>query len=303
MSCALACQTARRRGQLKVQIGTLEQKLAIAGGVVVAYGGGTDSTAMIIELVRLGIPIQAIIFADTGGETRRTYNYVKLFSLWLVKHGYPAITIVRNVPTRGPNKGKVQQLFASLWRTSSLPPVAFNMHTCSERFKIRPQHRWIGEQAWAREAWASGKKILQLVGFEHDEAYRVNRTHPMIEAGRKFIGHYPLVEWGWNRDKCVQVIAAAGLPQPGKSACFFCPMRKPDEIRELAQEEPEKFRLALELEARALSSGKIKNSEIKGLGGRKYAWHELGIITNEGEVANAAYAFSLESDSPLKGTS
>jgi hypothetical protein len=277
VSCALKCPTKKRARPIKIAIGTIEEKMLRSRGVVVAYGGGTDSTAMIIELVRLRIPILAILFADTGGETKRTYAYVKLFSFWLVQQGYPAITTVRNVPSRGPNKGVPQELFANLWKNQSLPPVAFNLHTCSERFKIRPQQRWIGEQAWAQEAWAAGEKILQLVGFEFEEGYRVNRTHPMIEASGKFEGHYPLVEWQWTRERCVQVIAAAGLPQPGKSACFFCPMRKEAEIRELAAEEPEKFAMALALEARALASGKIKNPEIKGLGGRKFAWKDLEV--------------------------
>ena len=32
---------------------------------------------------------------------------------------------------------------------------------------------------------------------------------------------YPLMEWGFNREKCKQIIAAAGLPVPLKSACFL----------------------------------------------------------------------------------
>lgn len=275
MSCA--ARTQKKTRQVKIAIGTLETKLRSSSCVVVAYGGGTDSTAMVIELVRRRIRIDAILFADTGGETKRTYAYVKLFSFWLVQQGYPAITVVRNTPTRGPNKGIPQALFASLWRNQALPPVAFNFHTCSERFKIRPQQQWIQSQEWAKAAWARGERILQLVGFELEEGYRINRTHPLIEKSGRFAGHYPLVEWGWTRDHCEIKIAQAGLPQPGKSACFFCPMRKEHEIRELAAEEPEKFQLALELEARALASGKIKNAEIKGLGGRKFAWRDLGI--------------------------
>jgi hypothetical protein len=275
----LNCAAKRPRARpIKVELGLLEAKLQACAGVVVAYGGGTDSTAMVIELVRRRVPIRAILFADTGGELRRTYNYVTLFSLWLVQQGYPSITIVRNTPTRGPNKGVAQDLFASLWRNEALPPVAFNFHTCSERFKIRPQQQWIQSQEWARQAWAQNQRILQLVGFEFDEGYRINRTHPLIEQSGRFAGHYPLVEWGWSRGKCEAVIREAGLSQPGKSACFFCPMRKEHEIRELALEEPEKFELALELEARALASGKIRNADIKGLGGRKFSWASLKIL-------------------------
>lgn len=274
MMCSDECKP-KKPPALKVTLGSLAEKVATTSGVVVAYGGGTDSTAMLVELVRRGIPIRAILFADTGGELRRTYSYVQLFSFWLTQQGYPAITWVRNIPTRGPNQGVWQRLYESLWRNQALPPVAFNHHTCSERFKIRPQDRWVASQPWAVEAWARGERILKLVGFEAGENRRINRTHPLIIKSGKFDAHYPLLEWGWDRAKCIEVIAAAGLPQPGKSACFFCPMRKPEEIRDLAAEEPEKLALALDLEARALSSGKIKSDDIKGLGGRKFAWRDL----------------------------
>ena len=38
----------------------------------------------------------------------------------------------------------------------------------------------------------------------------------------------------WGRDDCVAAIARVGLPQPGKSACFFCPSSKKHEIITLA---------------------------------------------------------------------
>lgn len=261
---------------------TLLQAIKLAGGVVVAYGGGVDSTAMILELVRLGIRIDAILFADTGDELPRTYKFLELFSRWLVAHGYPAITIVRNVATRDSAKGAKAGVFESLsnqlMRLGNLPPVAFNVHSCAEKMKIRPQDKWLEAQPWVQAAWAEGKKILKLVGFDAEEGYRANRkAFQKVMSGDKYALAFPLMEWGWNREKCDAVIAAAGLPNPGKSACYHCPMRKVHEIQSLSEEYPELFDRALALEARALSSGKLKQKEIKGLGGRKFAWRDLKI--------------------------
>jgi hypothetical protein len=273
--CTEPCTKERKPAPLKVALRPLDDLLLECPSVVVAYGGGTDSTAMIIELVRRRVPIEAILFADTGGEMEHTYAFIELFSFWLKRQGYPGVTTVYNIPTRGPNRGVWQRLYESLWKNSALPPVAFNMHTCSERFKIRPQDRWTDSQEWARTAWGRGEKVLKLIGFEAGENRRINRTHPLIVKSGKFEAAYPLVEWGWDRAKCIEVIESMKLPQPGKSACFFCPMRKPKEIRELARFEPAKLAKALELERRALESGKIKNPDIKGLGGRKFAWSDL----------------------------
>lgn len=65
--------------------------------VLVSYGAGTNSTAMLIEIVRLGQPVDGILFADTGGERPETYEYVEMFSAWLVARGYPRIEIVQHL--------------------------------------------------------------------------------------------------------------------------------------------------------------------------------------------------------------
>ena len=41
---------------------------------IVSFGGGTNSTAMIIGMHQNKIPIDLILFADTGGEQPHTYE-------------------------------------------------------------------------------------------------------------------------------------------------------------------------------------------------------------------------------------
>ncbi|HUC76710.1 MAG TPA: hypothetical protein VMS04_15520, partial [Vicinamibacterales bacterium] len=79
---------------------------------------------------------------------------------------------------------------------------------------------------------------------------------------------YPLIEWGWGRGECVQAIARVGLPQPGKSACFFCPSSKKIEIFDLRERYPNLMKRALAMEANA------ELTSIKGLG-RSFAWADL----------------------------
>ena len=62
---------------------------------IVAYGGGTDSTAMIIECAKRCIKIDYILFADTGGEKPHTYQYIKTFSKWCLENGLPEIITVK----------------------------------------------------------------------------------------------------------------------------------------------------------------------------------------------------------------
>jgi len=64
---------------------------------IVAFGGGVDSTAMILGLYESSRPIDLILFADTGGERPETYAHIENFSKWLLNKGLPEITIVRKV--------------------------------------------------------------------------------------------------------------------------------------------------------------------------------------------------------------
>jgi hypothetical protein len=78
-----------------------------------------------------------------------------------------------------------------------------------------------------------------------------------------------LIEWDWAREECVEAIARAGLPQPGKSACFFCPSSTREEINALKAEYPILFQRALSMEKNAEDNLET----VAGLG-RRFSWHE-----------------------------
>ena len=79
--------------------------------------------------------------------------------------------------------------------------------------------------------------------------------------------HNPLFEWGFDRPRCEQVIAAAGLPAPVKSACYFCPASKKGEIAWLQEHHPELLERALHIERNA----RANLTSVKGLG-RSFSW-------------------------------
>lgn len=63
---------------------------------VVSFGGGTNSTAMIIGMYLHKIPIDLILFADTGGEQPHTYEFMGTFN----KAWHPKDRL-RGVPRQG----------------------------------------------------------------------------------------------------------------------------------------------------------------------------------------------------------
>jgi hypothetical protein len=78
------------------------------------------------------------------------------------------------------------------------------------------------------------------------------------------------MDWGFDREKCKKIIAQAGLPIPVKSACFFCPASKKQEIAWLEERHPDLLERALRIERNA----QAKLTSIKGLG-RSFAWEKL----------------------------
>jgi len=51
-----------------------------------------------------------------------------------------------------------------------------------------------------------------------------------------------------DREACRDIIKRHGLPLPPKSACFFCPAMKRQEIKRLAVVDPDYYKLAIEME-------------------------------------------------------
>ena len=223
---------------------------------IASYGGGTNSTALLVECVKRGIKIDLILFADTGGEKPHTYEYIKIFSAWLVANEMPEIITVKKA-------GNNETLEENCLRMNMLPSIAYGFKSCSHKYKIQPQDKYCNNWGPAKAEWAAGKKITKFIGFDADESHRI-KTY----EDKKYDAKYPLVEWNMGRAECVESIKSAGLPLPGKSACFFCPSSKTSEIRQLAKVYPDLAERALVMEANA------ELTSVKGLG-RRFAWRDL----------------------------
>ena len=224
--------------------------------LVVSYGGGTNSVAMLVGLLEHGERPDAIVFADTGGEKPRTYEHLAAMQAWCERTGSPAIVTVRASQPMNLRDGTLE---AQQLRLKSIPSRAFGYGQCSAEWKIRPMEKWCAER------WPDG--YVKALGFHAGEAHRALRS----VAGGCTI-RYPLIEWQWDQDDCAAAITRAGLPQPGKSACFFCPSSRPDQILALRDEYPDLLARALAMEANWLEHD--GGGTVKGLG-RRFSWAKL----------------------------
>ena len=216
-------------------------------------------------LIKTAIPVDLILFADTGGEHPHTYAYLDVMDRWLKDHGMPTITRVYKT-TRD---GKRLTLEDECLQSGTLPSIAYGFKRCSLKHKIGPQEKFCSNHPGCRKVWDSGKKVVKFIGYDAGESYRSDKVFLRDLADPKYSKWYPLMEWGWDREDCIREIEAAGLPQPGKSSCFFCPSMRAEEIIDLRELHPDLFRRAIALEDNARPNLKT----VKGLG-RNYSWKE-----------------------------
>jgi hypothetical protein len=263
--------------------------------LIVAYGLGVDSTAMLIEFVHRSIRPDLILFADTSGEKPETYEYLPVMQRYLRQVDFPLVTTVRYQPTRA----AYDTLEGQCLHTGTLPSLAYGGKSCSLKYKRTPQDKYILEHYPPEEFVRQGKRVVRAIGFEAGEERRTyahvvkaigldaREEHRLTwaqEVQRQteqptrqqwldqhfFAYWYPLMEWGYDRERCKQIIARAGLPVPVKSACFFCPASKKHEIAWLEVHHPDLLERALAIERNA--QAKLKS--VKGLG-RSYSWERF----------------------------
>lgn len=259
--------------------------------LVVSCGLGRNSVAMVILFYKLGIRPDLILFADTGNEKPKTYAYIKILKSWLKLVGFPELTIVRAMRPRDAS------LESHCLRLGIFPSLAYGRHGCSVQWKIEAQNNFLKTWLPAIEATKRGERIVRAIGFEAGEEYRARRAGAgkltsktskikTVETGCKhrssfavspddgYISYFPLIECGIDFDGCLDLIGGEGLSLPVKSACFFCPASKIEEIINISVEDPHLFFRSLVME-RVVCRNKIKPpGRVRGLDFGK-PWMEL----------------------------
>lgn len=211
---------------------------------VFSFGGGVQSTAALVLAAQGELAIDAFLFANVGedSENPRTLDYVRDVSgPYAARHGL-ALHELRQMRRDGEEETIYGRITGPRKRGNVIPAYAAGgpmQRQCTHDFKITVVRRWI------REHGATPKHpAALLLGISFDE------WHRMRTGGdpRYITREYPLIDRRISRQDCLNIIARAGLPEPPKSSCYFCPFHNLRNWREIRDTQPEQFAKAIELE-------------------------------------------------------
>ncbi|WP_399559512.1 phosphoadenosine phosphosulfate reductase (plasmid) [Streptomyces chartreusis] len=212
----------------------------------ISFGGGQQSTALLVLAAQGRIDFRTFLFANVGDDTEdpRTLEYIKKYAQpFAEKHGLDLIELRRIMKRTGEERTLYDQVIRPS-RTIDIPMRMDNgapgNRNCTKEYKLNV----IGRQLVRMGATQDNPAIVG-VGISLDEVHRAtNRRNSPIEQTV-----YPLLHLGLRRTDCQRIIRDAGLPVPPKSACWFCPMKRPEDWQNLRRERPDLFARACHLEA------------------------------------------------------
>ena len=254
---------------------------------ILSWGLGVESTAILVrwllEPSTRPCPLEDLIVLTsmTGGEYSDTGRDVEKHILPLLRaHNVRYVQVARagHLEADGitilDDSTQPERLFLDgdyrlsdeLISVGSVPQYG-GIHRCSLKFKAFVIESWLSAYANvpyrhafgynSEETGRSEKCELATArrvafGFNADEQVRIDRAVTYDTASRE--SFFPLQDWKWTRQDCVDYLAAVFGMTWGRSCCVFCPFTKRDaEAVQRHREQPEQVADAMILEHMSLS--------------------------------------------------
>lgn len=187
---------------------------------VVSFSGGKDSTAMLLRMLELGMPVDEIIFCDTGVEFPQMYEHLNKVERYIGRkitrlkpeHDYEYMLLEHVVHARNGDI-KIGYSFTDMWG-----------RWCTKYFKKDLMRRYYKH---------IDRPVVEYIGIAADEPKRVKDKC------------YPLVEWGWTEADCLQYCYDKGFDWGGlynlfkRVSCWCCPLQGIGGLRKLRHNFPE----------------------------------------------------------------
>lgn len=203
---------------------------------VVSFSGGKDSTAMLLRMLEEGMPVDIILFCDTGLEFTEMYSHLEKVERYTGR----AVTRVRAPETFEYYflEHKVFRKRETEYRKKyGMYPAGYGwpgprMRWCTQHLKTAPREEFLRP---LRRKY----RVVEYVGLAADEGYRLKRKGNQRDGCR-----HPLVEWGMTEADCLRYCYDRGFDWGGlyrmfsRVSCWCCPLQSLQELRMLYRHFP-----------------------------------------------------------------
>ena len=211
--------------------------------------GGKDSSALLLLMIEKDMPIDCVLYADTGMEFPEMEAHIAKLDGLLYRERGIHITTLRHP------KGfewlmldaPIRQERAIARRIAMGQPLtgygwpAMRIRWCTGQLKTHLMEKEVNRLK-------KEKHGLHHIGIAADEAHRC-KDDPQ--------NRYPLVEWGITEAQALQICYDRGYDFGGlyeiyhRASCWCCPLQRIDELRKLRTHHPELWARLRDLDNRA----------------------------------------------------
>ena len=229
-----------------------------------SLGAGVQSSALLVLACiddRVPKPDVAI-FADTGDEPPWVYEYVEILRDWAEPHGVPVEVAKKGVLSEWvTDRTRQGKLFVNV-PIFTLDPDSGKQgmlrRQCTREFKIEPITQKVRELLGYKPRQRVKHRVRSMLGITIDEVSRMKPSWHKWTTNT-----FPLVDLGLHRHDCFAIMKDAGLPEPQKSACVYCPYHSDRYWQWMKDEHPDQFRRAVDFD-HAIRDMTMKGGEQPG---------------------------------------
>ncbi len=214
----------------------------------VSLSGGKDSTAMLLLMIERGMPIDAVLTADTGMEFPEMYDHLHRLDDHLYRERGIHLTVLRHPrgfeylmfeePKTKPSSVENRRRLGVPLYGNGWPGV--KVRWCTGQLKTHLISKEVNRLKKERNA-------LHYVGIAADEPARIRDEQ------------YPLVDWGITEKEALQICYDRGYDWGGlyeiyhRCSCWCCPLQRIGELKKLRHHHPELWARLIELDRRAIA--------------------------------------------------
>ena len=228
---------------------------------VISLGVGVQSSTMALMSAKGVLPkVDCAIFADTGYEPKKVYEYLEWIKTQLP---FPVYTVakgnIKNDMIGSIDNGTRFPTAPFFTRNAETGKKGMLMRQCTNDYKIQPIRKKIRELCNIQKGkhFPKDKIVDQWIGISMDE---ISRMKP---ARDKYINNvHPLIDLKMSRKDCLKWMSENAFPLPEKSACICCPFHDDKYWYFMKHNRPEEFKDAVEFDKKIRTGSRKINDHL-----------------------------------------